>query len=114
MENAWNICYTATYRTASRRQHHEKTRTDYAQLISALANGGVGPNGNRILADCTIELMRTDALSPELKKDFSWDSMPGYNYGLGVRTMVVRIAGGSLSGIGEFGWIAEKIESMKC
>lgn len=80
------------------------TLDDYALLLAALANGGLGLNGARILADCTVELMRTDALSPELKKDFNWDSMLGYSYGLGVRTMVDRMTGGSLSGIGEFGW----------
>ncbi len=80
------------------------TLDDYALLLAALADGGRGLNGSRILSDCTIELMRTDALSPELKKDFNWESMLGYSYGLGVRTMVDRMAGGSLSGIGEFGW----------
>ena len=37
-------------------------------------------------------------------KTFNWTQLEGYGYGLGVRTMIDRAKGGSLSNIGEFGW----------
>jgi len=43
--------------------------SDYAKFASALANGGVAPNGERILSPGTIELMRTNLLSEQALKD---------------------------------------------
>ena len=80
------------------------TVEDYSKFGYALANGGVGLNGARILASRTVDLMRTNAISEQQRKDMSWGDLRGYGYGLGVRTMVDRIAGGSNGPVGEFGW----------
>ncbi len=76
---------------------------DYALFLDAMACGGIGKSGNRILAAETIKLMSTDHLSGQRSADF--DAMrPGYSYGLGVRVHKDKAKSGSLSPIGEFGW----------
>ena len=77
---------------------------DYIQLADALANGGLGLSGNRILSCRTVDLMRTNRLCPEMLKTYDWDALAGYGYGLGVRTMIDPAKGGALSPVGEFGW----------
>lgn len=77
---------------------------DYSLFVSALANGGVGKSGERIIASSTIDLMRTNQLSPQQLATFTWPQLKGYGYGLGVRTMMDRAKGGSCGNIGEFGW----------
>lgn len=76
---------------------------DYALFLDAMANGGVGKNGNRILSSASIDLMRTNQLCEAAYKDFG-ELRPGYGYGLGVRTHADKTVSGSLSPIGEFGW----------
>ncbi len=80
------------------------TANDYIKFIAALSNKGLGVNGERILSSKTVELMKTNQLSPEVLPDLEWPQLRGYGYGLGVRTMMDRAKGGSLSNIGEFGW----------
>lgn len=77
---------------------------DYIKLTNALANGGVGTTGERILSSAAIELMKTNQLTEPMRVDFVWPQLAGYGYGLGVRTMIDKGAGGSLSSLGEFGW----------
>ena len=48
--------------------------------------------------------MRTNHLDESSLKDFNWIQMSGYGYGLGVRTLIDKAKGGSLSSVGEFGW----------
>ncbi|MBQ3078598.1 MAG: beta-lactamase family protein [Clostridia bacterium] len=79
------------------------TVDDYIRLADALASGGIGLTGERILSRQSIDLMRTNHLNDIQMKDFNWIQMRGYGYGLGVRTMVDR-SQGSLSPVGEFGW----------
>jgi CubicO group peptidase (beta-lactamase class C family) len=55
----------------------------------------------------TIDLMRTNHLDETSLKDFRWTQMSGYGYGLGVRTMIDKAKGGSLSPVGEFGWAGD-------
>jgi CubicO group peptidase (beta-lactamase class C family) len=74
---------------------------DYAIFLDALANGGVGKNGGRILSRSSIDLMRTNHLSGQAQADFD---RKGYGYGLGVRTHIDKTKSGSLSPLGEFGW----------
>lgn len=76
----------------------------YSLCHDALANGGRGTTGERILAKGTIELMRTNQLSPIQLKDFDWSQLAGYGYGLGVRTMIDRSRSGSNGSMYEFGW----------
>ena len=77
------------------------TVEDYILFASAMANGGVGANGARILKPETIELIRTPQLTPAVKRDFNWTAMSGYSYGLGVRTMIDPTKSAP---VGEFGW----------
>ena len=80
------------------------TVSDYMKLADALCNYGTSRNGERILSKQSVELMRTNSLNEAQFKSFDYEHLKGYGYGLGVRTMVDRVAGGSLSNIGEFGW----------
>ena len=76
---------------------------DYALFLDAIANGGIGKSGKRILSASTVELMGTNHLTGKRCADF--DAMrAGYGYGLGVRTHIDKVRSGSLSPIGEFGW----------
>ena len=77
---------------------------DYAIFASALANGGIAPNGERILSPGTIELLRTNQLNENQKKQFDWSQLTGYGYGLGVRTLQDRALSGFNGVSGEFGW----------
>jgi len=76
---------------------------DYAVFLDALACGGVGKTGKKILSSKTIELMGTNHLKGKQCDDF-YKLRPGYGYGLGVRTHVDMAMSGSISPIGEFGW----------
>ena len=77
---------------------------DYILFADAMANGGVGKTGAQILSPATIDLMRTNCLTEEQRRTFSWAQLAGYGYGFGVRTMIDRAGGGSIGPIGEFGW----------
>lgn len=80
------------------------TVDDYVKFADTLANGGQAFNGVRLLSDKTINLMKTNALNTEQLNDVTWATLKGYGYGLGVRTMIDPIAGGSPGSYGEFGW----------
>jgi len=77
---------------------------DYSKFASALANGGVGRNSEKIISAGTIDLLRTNQLGDVQMKDFNWQQLRGYGYGLGVRTLVDVAKSGSCGNIGEFGW----------
>lgn len=76
----------------------------YSTLLDALACGGVGANGNRILSQESIDAIRTPQLNDVQLDDFTMKGMfrPGYNYGLGVRVLVDDTK--AKSPVGEFGW----------
>ncbi|WP_054955159.1 serine hydrolase domain-containing protein [Paenibacillus dakarensis] len=80
------------------------TVNDYAVFLNTLTNKGTSPEGIRILAAETVELMRTNHLTEAMRSHFSWSQLAGYGYGLGVRTHMLREISGSLSPLGEFGW----------
>ena len=77
---------------------------DYILFADAMACGGISVTGERILSSATIDLMRTNCLTPEQQKHFQWIQFRGYGYGYGVRTVTDRGLGGILSPVGEFGW----------
>lgn len=79
---------------------------DYILFADAMACGGVGANGARIISPETIDLMRTPQLSPTCFRDFTTAcaNKPGYTYALGVRSHIDAAASESKSPIGEFGW----------
>lgn len=76
---------------------------DYALFLDALACGGMGKSGNRILSSATVALMGQNHLTGKQSEDFEL-LRPGYGYGLGVLTHINPVKSGSLSPIGEFGW----------
>ncbi|MGO4495057.1 serine hydrolase domain-containing protein [Paenibacillus sp. 2RAB27] len=76
---------------------------DYSRFAQLLAKGGEY-EGVRILSPKTIQLMATNHLSPQQLKDYNWQQLRGYGYGLGVRVMNDPAAGGINGSIGEFGW----------
>ncbi len=76
---------------------------DYAKFANAMANGGVGATGEKILSSGTIDLLRTDQIKG-LNCDFKKFCFTGHGYGLGVKTMNDRAQSGSNGSIGEFGW----------
>ena len=78
--------------------------SDYSKFASALANGGVGMNGEQIISSGTIELLRTNQLDEKRLKCMTWSQLRGYGYGLGVRTMMNKAESGSTGSVGEFGW----------
>ena len=76
---------------------------EYAKLMAALANGGVGvgKNGERIIERKTIDLWRTDQLTEGQRKWFTIPYLQEYGYGLGVRTMINP---SNNTPLGEIGW----------
>ena len=87
------------------------TVDDYILLIDALANVGIGKNGQRILSRRSIDVMRTNALTPEqIKNQFGiYPYTKGYGYGYGVRMRLPDSADGILAPKGEFGWDGAKL-----
>jgi len=80
------------------------TVDDYILFLDAMCNGGVSSDGYRLLSMESIDLMRTDQLHEDSKKDFAMFGKIGYSYGLGVRTLVDKEISGAKSPLGEFGW----------
>ncbi len=81
------------------------TTDAYAAFANAMANFGKCPNGERILASGTVNLMRTPQNVPGAKEWFEqMHRLRGYDYGLGVRTLVDKARSGSNGELGEFGW----------
>jgi CubicO group peptidase (beta-lactamase class C family) len=76
---------------------------DYMKFADTLCNLGTSKNGVRILSPRTVELMRTNHITPKQREGLNWIQLDGYGYGLGVRTLTDPTRG-SLSPIGEFGW----------
>lgn len=80
------------------------TIDDYMRFAKTLTMGGTSEDGVRILGRKTIDLLRSDQLNEEQKKDFNWDYLNGYSYGMGVRTLVDPAKAGIPGSVGEFGW----------
>lgn len=75
---------------------------EYSKFAAAMANGGVGATGRRILKPESIDLMRRNRLNEQQLRDFHIGGKQEYGYGLGVRTLLD--ASKSKSPVGEFGW----------
>lgn len=71
--------------------------SDYSAFCRALGEG-------KIISPHTLSLMTTDHLNDVTRRDFNWPQVRGYGYGLGVRVLTDKAAGGSPSPKGEFGW----------
>ena len=74
----------------------------YAGVVEALACGGVGRSGARILKEESVMRFTHPVLTGEMLGDFRVGRFLEYSYGLGVRVKSDMILG--LSPIGEFGW----------
>ena len=78
------------------------TVDEYSKLLDALACGGVGATGKRILTEESVKEMGTNRLNPDQVKEFQMGMRLGYGYGLGVRVLMEE--GYAKSPVGEFGW----------
>jgi len=84
------------------------TVEDFLAFTQMLANGGMY-KGEQYIGRKTIDLMRQNQLNAVQLEDFYINAqnavyMPGYGYGLGVRTMIDRAHGYANTSPGEFGW----------
>lgn len=80
------------------------TASDYSKFAAAMAMGGTGENGYKLLKEETVKQISTEQLkSYTVNCDFTCAAGAGYGYGLGVRTLVNR-DDGQKSPLGEFGW----------
>ena len=78
------------------------TAESYAAVLEALANGGVGRNGQRILREESVLLFTHSVTTGEALQEFRVGRFLEYAYGLGVRVKTEQILG--WSPVGEFGW----------
>ena len=85
------------------------TVDDFILLTDALANGGVGKNGARILSSASVKLLTSPSLDSSLMPYFEYSHNLGYDYGLGVRIMRDPAKAGSLLPVGAFGWDGKKM-----
>ena len=76
---------------------------DLGRLFSMFANGG-SLDGNRILGNHTIDLMRANQLNDAQLAEFAQMTNRGFGYGLGYRTMLNPSAAGFYMPAGSFGW----------
>ncbi len=81
------------------------TIEDYAKFANTLANGGVSPDGVRILSPAAFRYMTTPQVKGDaFRADQDWDSLRGYDYGSLVRVLTDPKTFGTLANPGEFGW----------
>ena len=78
------------------------TVESYAAVVEALANGGVGRNGGRILREESVLLFTHSVTTGQALQDFRVGRFYEYGYGLGVRVKTEVVPG--WSPLGEFGW----------
>lgn len=79
------------------------TVPDYLKFAQMLACGG-SVHGERLIGRKTIDLMRTNRLNQQQRKDFATPYLDGYGYGLGVRTRMDDLRAIGNTSVGEFGW----------
>ena len=78
------------------------TMDDYLRFADAMACGGVGSSGVRILTARSIDELRKNRLTAQSLADFrARYTRPGYGYGFGVRT---SLGDGTAQDKGVFGW----------
>lgn len=77
------------------------TVSDYLKFSQALACGGRWKDV-QLIGRKTIDLMRTNQLNEQQRKDFTFPYVEGYGYGFGVRTLMQPVNGST--SLGEFGW----------
>lgn len=95
-----NFCVTENYKSGG--AGLIGTVDAYSKIADALANGGIGYNGARILKEETVALFSIPYTTGIQTDEFRMSGKTGYDYGLGVR--VLTDAKSSPSPVGEFGW----------
>ena len=78
------------------------TADSYAAVVEALANGGVGRTGARILKEESVMMFTHSVTTGQALADFRVGRFQEYGYGLGVRVKTEAVPG--WSPVGEFGW----------
>ncbi len=78
------------------------TVSGYSAVLEALACGGRGRNGERILKEETVRMFSVNVTMGQALRDVQLQEGPEYGYGLGVRVKINEKRG--LGPIGEFGW----------
>ena len=76
---------------------------EYCKLLTALACGGTGADGYRVLTPETIDLLASNQLAGRALETFQ-TGKPGYGYGFGVRVHTDPTVSGFKTPVGEFGW----------
>ena len=79
------------------------TLEDYEKFVTMLLCNGTY-KGTRILGRKTVELMRSNFLTPQQMRSLDWDSMKGQGYGAFMRVLADRTAAGMNGTEGEYGW----------
>ena len=100
-ENPVNI-YALTPKYESGGAGLAGTVNGYFPVLEALANGGVGRTGARVLEEKTVRLFTRSVITGEALREFRVWRFLEYSYGLGVRVKTDPALG--LSPVGEFGW----------
>ena len=78
---------------------------DYARLADALACGGVGMTGARILKPETVEIFKNNLLGPASREDLRVNmGRIGYGYGVGMQIFMDPEEADSTAPAGIFGW----------
>ena len=80
------------------------TVNDQMRLLNALANGGIAPDGSRILKEETIAMMGKNELPDSALPDFQPGRLYGYGWGLCGRAHINKSVSCARSAEGEFGW----------
>lgn len=81
------------------------TAHDYSLLADAIANGGEGRNGARILKPETVEIIKNNLLGDDSIKDLE-EKMGriGYGYGCGMQVLIDSKRANASAPEGVFGW----------
>ena len=87
---------------------------DQIMFVDTLTYLGLAKNGNRILSERGVNLIRSDMLSAEVYPSFNVSHFRGYTYGYGVRVNKAPHLYGNLSPLGEFGWDGAKMSYISC
>ena len=87
---------------------------DQILFVDTLTHLGLAKNGNRILSERGVNLIRGDMLTPDVLPTFNTSHNRGYTYGYGVRVNKTPHLYGNLSPVGEFGWDGAKMSYISC
>lgn len=97
-------CYELGYEYDSGGAGIISSVNDYIKFADMMSNKGLAANGERIISEKTVDLMRTPVTEKEITEYCRWPGLEGYKYGYGVRVMCNPERGNSYSPKGEFGW----------